>query len=192
MTGRPKLKAFCKKIEGMGGDAVILDMVAEGELSIAKIAAKFDASRGMIYDWIKNGGADRREGYQLARRESADALAEQGLEILDDLADERDPTNAEVSVARERSGYRKWLAGKYNRELYGEAPAASLNVSLNVGDLHLDALRVAGSMDLAPAAESGEIQEAEILAIENTPTEGVIEAENVEEVDPVVAELRDA
>jgi len=52
-----------------------------------------------------------------------------------------------VSLAKSRAEYRRWLAGRLNAEAYGEDKQALLNVNLNVGDLHLDALRRVGHMD---------------------------------------------
>lgn len=51
-------------------------------------------------------------------------------------------------AARERMKFRTWLAGKRDPEVFGEQQAA-VQVNLNIGQLHLNALRNRGSVALA-------------------------------------------
>jgi hypothetical protein len=132
----------------------------------------------MIYDWIHAGGEVREKAWADAKKQSADALVEEGMEILDDPA--AGLMASTMTQAKERANYRKWLASMRDRDQYGDQPAVAAQVNVNVGDLHLAAVRETGKMSNLPAAENSpdEIQEAEVLAIEP------------EEVDPIVAELR--
>ena len=137
MPSRPKLTALSQHIEANGGEDWVFEFVAEG-LSMKKVAEAVGASsRGMLYSWIKAGGEERKQKLKAARRESAHNLAEDGVGILDDLADAQLVTSPEVSLASSRANYRKWLAGVRNREEYGERSAL---VEISIGDLHLEAL----------------------------------------------------
>lgn len=153
MPGRPVLRRLEKQIANEGGDEFLLAQVASG-LSIDKIMRPFNLCRTMFYQWVHNGGPEREAAWAQAKVESADALVEDGLNLLDDLADTVDPTSAQVSLAGHRANYRKWLAATRNRAVYGE-DKSGVSVNLNIGQLHLDALRVAGR------AETPEIQDAE-------------------------------
>jgi hypothetical protein len=146
MASRPNLQALAKAIEKIGGDDVIFDQIAEG-LPMREIAAPFGFSRQMIYAWIHSptvgGGPDRERRWEEAKAIAAHSLIERAGEILD----EADPANsAEASIIQARSNHRKWLASVYNRKAYGEDTPGKIDLNLNIGSLHLDALRVSGSM----------------------------------------------
>jgi transposase-like protein len=121
LASQPKRAAFAAEIEAAGGDGVILDRLRSGE-TVKAIADTYGVSRGMIYLWKKMGGESRADAWEEARKDSAEALLEDAGEILDDLAvpgengEAPDPSNAQVSVARERAGHRRYLAEKFNRE----------------------------------------------------------------------------
>jgi hypothetical protein len=72
-----------------------------------------------------------------ARIEAADALVEQGLEMVDAL--DGDSSTNEISATREKVNYRKFVAGSLNQNRYGTRPQN--NVTVNIGDMHLDALK---------------------------------------------------
>ncbi len=164
MASRPKLSAFCSRIEREGGHHLILDRIANGE-TMKSIGASYRVSRGLIYDWIKRGGEERRKGFELARKASADSHAEDGLAILDDLGGRPGLSNAEVSAATARANYRRWLASVRNRHEYGEKREAGVNVNMSIGELHLAAL-IASQPALEDAeGTSEEIQEAEVMPV---------------------------
>jgi hypothetical protein len=76
-----------------------------------------------------------RERVRAARSGAADVLAEEALEISN-----RPVSNtAEASQARLQVDVRKWMAGVFNRNEYGDKPL--MQVSLSMGELHLSALR---------------------------------------------------
>ena len=154
---RPLLDKLGRLVEReWGGDAFILDQVANG-VSIRKIAEGIELpgygpiSRGMVYDWKKRGGEPRAKAWREAMRLSGHAHAEDAGDILDDLKDTI-PSAPEVNLARSRSNYRTWLAGKRNDQ-YAEKQA-NVQIALNVGELHLDALRKRGHMDAVRTADT--------------------------------------
>jgi transposase-like protein len=181
LASQPKRAAFAAEIEAAGGDGVILDRLRSGE-TVKAIADTYGVSRGMIYLWKKMGGESRADAWEEARKDSAEALLEDAGEILDALAvpgengEAPDPSNAQVSVARERAGHRRYLAEKFNREAFGDRGGAGGVVVL--GDLHLEALRSRGTPEALPAPADGDVVEAD-YTIE-------------EETDPIIAELRDS
>ena len=161
MPGRQRLQALGARIEGQGGEAVIFDRIADGE-TITAICRTYSVSRRMIYNWIHAGGEDREHGWKLAKELSAEAHAEKAGEVLEDVAGGI-ITTADVSLAGKRSAYHQWLAGKRNRKEFGE-DAGKVNVQVNVlADLHLDALRKAGSMTSPQSPEV--IEDADVLAV---------------------------
>ena len=86
-----------------------------------------------------NSVPDYREALERARKDSADAFVEEGLAILDDLTHKPDLSSTDVSLARERVHHRRFMAGSANADRYGTKPSAQVTISL--GDMHLDALR---------------------------------------------------
>ena len=170
MTGRPLLDKLCRLIETeWGGDDFIFDQVKNG-VSIAKIAAGIELpghgviSRGMIYDWKKRGGEDRAAAWREAMQVSGHSHAEDAGDVLEELVGTM-PSAPEVNLARSRSSYKTWLAGRRNDE-YAEKQA-HLQVNLNVGELHLDALRKRGHMDaVRPVDPPPEIEAADYELLE--------------------------
>jgi hypothetical protein len=160
MPSRPYLRALTRWIEEQGGEPFILDRIAAGE-SVGKIAKSIQLpgrdkpiSRAMLYYWRNAGGDERKKGWELAMKESAEALAEEAGEVLDNLSEEFDPTSAQVSLARSRSEYKRWLASKRDADTFGDRKSdVNVNV-LSLGDVHLDALRKLGSRDALPLPEA--------------------------------------
>jgi hypothetical protein len=64
------------------------------------------------------------------REIEADRLVREGLEIVDAEIEDPDTASAEVSRARNRFEARKWLAGCFSRDTYGERPP-QVNVQVN-------------------------------------------------------------
>ena len=96
--------------------------------------------------WMReHGGADV---VARARATRASALAEETLTIAD-TAEER---NEAIAKARLRIDTRKWISGAWDRDTYGQA-APGANVQINLGQLHLDALRAPIEGTATPAEE---------------------------------------
>jgi hypothetical protein len=74
-----------------------------------------------------------------ARREAAGVLAELAVEISDAVGANPDATTAQVQSARLQVETRKWLAGVLDAHTF--APAQRHDVALDIGALHISALR---------------------------------------------------
>lgn len=140
---RKFLNALEERIEELGGeDVAVFQRLANGE-KIEAIANDLGCSRPFLYVWRKRKGhRDRRiEKWQDAMRVRALSKAEEGENILDAMAEDgTELTSAKVGLARERANYKKWLAGKLDPEQFGDQHSG-VQVALNVGSLHLNALK---------------------------------------------------
>jgi hypothetical protein len=88
-----------------------------------------------------NSDHGRKAKMAVARLDSAHVLAEDSVDLADQLAEEgTELTREEIALLRERTEGRRWLASKRDRATYG-GDVAQVNVQVNTGQLHLDALR---------------------------------------------------
>ena len=133
MAAKPITRAAHATIRKAGGEAFVFAQVAEGK-TLKSIAEELGITRPILSAWCN--AAPRKDAYIHARRAAADTLVEQGLEIADSA---RDPT--EVPAAKLQADYRRWMAGKIDRESWGDQHGALVNIDL--GQLHLEALRAA-------------------------------------------------
>jgi hypothetical protein len=170
VASNPKLKALEAHlvdeaaILGCTPDEVVFDRLRSGE-SVADVMDSYGFSRNYFYTWLKRGN-DRKGQYEEAKRDAAEALVDEAQAILDDEAPVFSP--AEVTLRKARANFRTWLAGKKDREQFGEANA-QVDVNLNLGSLHLDALRATSTVPTAlpaPEEDAPEIQEAEWEPVE--------------------------
>jgi hypothetical protein len=97
-------------------------------------------SRALLSQWANKDENSIR--LARARRQAADNLAEGTVDRAFDLADrvkvglaDRDDIAAERHLAEQS----RWIAGVWNKDKY--APQNGVNVSVNVGAIHLDSLR---------------------------------------------------
>lgn len=147
MPGQPKLNALANAIEDDGGNAVILDRIAGGDY-LTEVAADWAVSVQLLRKWIR-ADPERVAEYEVAKRLSADALVEAAGVILDDA---NTISSQHIAKAKSRSEFKRWLAAKRDREQYGD-DVASLNLNLDLGGIHLDALRSHGRAILIPEAD---------------------------------------
>jgi len=125
---------------GLSPEDYVCELVTEGE-TLRSIAADLsrsanrDISPGTLGAWL-NADPARRAKLVAARKDSAPALVEKAIEILDNVDNDRDA----IAAAKAQSEVRTWLASKYDRQTFGN-DTAQVNVQLNLGQLHLDALR---------------------------------------------------
>lgn len=147
---------FYRRIAQAGGEYGILTQIAAGT-TIKKIADELKIQRPRLVQWL-NENPVRAQSYKKASTESAGALADEAVQIIDTVATE----NAAVQKAREQVNTRKWLAAIRDRSTFAEKNAAELNIS--IGALHLDALRKLGGPHIPsqPALEGGEIPLADV------------------------------
>jgi hypothetical protein len=91
--------------------------------------------------------------FTLARARGAHALVESTHEI----ADETVTSSEDASRARNRIGTRQWAAQAYERNTFGQR-GNQVNVAINLGQLHLDALRHRAIEQAAPGLADGQVR----------------------------------
>ena len=138
MAGQPKKRQFLADLDKHGGVQYIADRVSDGDTFTA-IAREFGLSRNFMTTVLYRN-PEAKALLQSAKKERSNTLAEQALEIVDNV----DASPNEISKAREQASVRKWLASCENPEVYGQRQSA---VTINVGDLHLDSLRKAPAIN---------------------------------------------
>lgn len=139
MVGTPVRRAMVKDIEARGGEEWVLAQIANGE-TVTSVSRQLKVSRDLLAKWL-NSDPKRKERLQQARIHMAYAIADQILDISDNVEE----THEAIAKARLRTESRKWLAGRYAPEIFGEQKTASIN--LTIGDLHLQALKAINQED---------------------------------------------
>jgi transposase-like protein len=135
MAGKALRKRILTEVASNGGADWLFDQIASG-ITVAELARQYGCTRSYVSRSL-NSVPEYAAALTKARGEAADALVEQGLEMVDGLSGASSPT--EIAATREKVQWRKFMAGSMNQERYGTRPQS--NVTLSIGDLHLDALR---------------------------------------------------
>jgi hypothetical protein len=117
-------------IEKIGGLDAVLQRVADGH-TLRSIALEVGCTRSIINEWLYHD-KERAALYLHARATAAACHAETALDIADNCSE------TGTSKARLQVETRQWLAGVYDREQFGQQKPG---VTVNIGHLHLDALR---------------------------------------------------
>lgn len=138
MAGTPIRTARRKKMEQSEEEILIL---MASPMTLNQIAAKYEVGYGTLRKWME-AEPSRKEACEQARRMAADAIAERAIENAHETRDRAvlglcDQT--EVAATKVAIDVDKWAAGVWNRNKYSEKRDAT--VTLNIGSLHLDALR---------------------------------------------------
>ncbi len=136
------MRRISRKIEELGGDDWVFDQIASG-VPMRVIAEPLGCDRAQIYRWrdLEPHREERRRRWKEARVQSSDAYLEDGEEILTDLASANvTPLASEVTLAVARAKYKSEMAKIFNPDYGSNGPT----VNVNVGTLHLDALRQLG------------------------------------------------
>lgn len=160
MAGHPKRKADLERFMLALDD--ICDAIRGGATDKAACTEHGVVLAGTIYTAMERDATVAAK-VERARREGAAAMASQTVDIADELAKKvkADP----VRVAQARIGTRQWLAGKRNREAFGEQRGPQ--VQLNIGALHLTAARA--------AQHALPVIEGEAVPVERKPDEGSVD-----------------
>lgn len=172
MPGKPLQRRFEDHIEKLGGDQVVFDQIAGGA-TMEEVASSFRGfiddrpdfpSRSWMYVWINADYVqpERREAWKEAKEIAAHALVDEAGDILDNDG-EAPVTSAEMQWLKQRAEHAKWRAKKFNPKEYGDETKQGVNVNLDIGNLHLEALRSAGSMKQLPTEEDPPMLEAEVV-----------------------------
>jgi hypothetical protein len=197
MAGRPVLRKLAAAIAALGdpgtdpeGEGYIWDRVVSGE-TLDAIASTFEVSKGTLLAWLRLGGKDgpRWRAYQEARELSAFVKEEEGAQTLQQLADEKHDitnplTSQRVTLATAIAAHKRWQAEKRNRAEFGTQ--ASTQVTLNIAEMHLEALKAVGG----PVALPAKVIEAD-YQIEGGDSHGAVHSP-VHTVMPAPQEVEDA
>lgn len=137
------------------GDEVF-ERIASGEMSRA-IAKSYDITWQSVLNWV-NSDPELRKKYEAARRASAELAAEESVRVLE-KANRGGLSTADVAAAKNYSDRLAWIAARRDRVEYGDNPQVQINNNtLNIGDLHLDALRKKGHMSQLPKGQINVIE----------------------------------
>ena len=139
MAGKALKKRILTDVANNGGADWLFDQIASG-VTVAEIARQYGCTRSYVSRAI-NSIPEYKVALEGAREEAADALVEQGLEMVDELSG--DSSSNEIAATREKVNFRKFMAGSMNQNKYGTRPQN--NVTISIGDMHLDALRKVNS-----------------------------------------------
>lgn len=135
MAGKALKKRILTDVAANGGADWLFDQIASG-VTVAEIARQYGCTRSYVSRALHTV-PEYKAALEGAREEAADALVEQGLEMVDAL--DGDSSANEISATREKVNFRKFMAGSMNQNKYGTRPQN--NVTISIGDMHLDALR---------------------------------------------------
>jgi len=135
MAGKALRRRILSDVEANGGADWLFDQIASG-MTVAKLAEQYGCTRSYISRTL-NADPEYKRALEQARVEAADALVEEGLTMVDKL--DGNSSSNEIAATREKINWRKFMAGSLNQNKYGSRPQT--NVTLSIGELHLDALR---------------------------------------------------
>jgi len=156
VAGRALRKKILNHFQAAGGSDILYDRIASGE-TIASMARDFGCSRAYMSRTL-NEVPDYVRALAKARKDCADTLVEEGLEMVDALG--ADSTTSEIAATREKVNFRKFMAGAYNAARYSTKP--DTNVTLSISELHLDSIRKHNtSMKVVSEREPEQIQNGE-------------------------------
>ena len=158
MAGKALKKKILTEIADNGGAEWLHDQIASG-ITVAELARQYGCTRSYVSRAI-NSIPEYKTAMEGAREEAADALVEQGLEMVDGLS--ALSTSNEIAATREKVNFRKFMAGSLNQNKYGTRPQS--NVTISIGEMHLDALRKVNSQMAAIDAEDREREASTIDA----------------------------
>jgi transposase-like protein len=150
MAGKALRKKILQEVTDNGGVDWLYDQIASG-VTVAEIARKHGCTRSYVSRAL-NSVPEYKAAMEGARVDAADALVEEGLEMVDKLTGES--TAADIASTREKVSFRKFMAGSLNQNKYGTRPQN--NVTISIGDMHLDALRKVNSQMAELDAEDRE------------------------------------
>jgi hypothetical protein len=138
MAGKALRKKLLAEIDGRGGPEWLQDYIAEGG-KISDLATELGCSRSYLSRHL-NAHPDYKAVILEARSEYADKLADEALDIADGMASVPNITREQVAVAKERIDVRKWLSAVNDPNRFRQNNNGP-NVTINVNQLHLEALK---------------------------------------------------
>ena len=150
MAGRKMERELMEKITKLGSEKYVLEYIGDGG-SVQSLANDLGCSRSYLSGCL-NKRPEYRAALEEGRRMQAETYAEQSMAIVDDMAVRGEYKSEDVALARERIAVRKWLAALNNPDRFA---AKDRGVTINVANLHLDALKkvTAELKDVTPQAQ---------------------------------------
>ena len=158
MAGKQLRKKILADIEAKGGAEYVMEKASSMTLKAWAIE-EWNCSRNYLSETLR-GVPEYARALEKAQPVLADAMMEENVEIADSIS--KDATNAQIAKVREQMQARKMLAAGLNRDRYGSGPKTE--ITLNLGDLHLDALR---KISVDRRALMAEDEEREMRVIEH-------------------------
>jgi hypothetical protein len=158
MAGKQLKKKILADVAKKGGAEYVREMASSMTLK-AWAAQEWECSRNYLSETIRSVPEYAR-ALEGAQSVLADAMMEENVEIADSIPETASST--QIAKVREQMQARKMLAAGLNRDRYGSGPRAE--ITLNLGDLHLDALRKISADRQALMAED---REREMKVIEH-------------------------
>jgi hypothetical protein len=137
MAGRKMAKRLLADMAALGGVEYLTDYIGDGG-TVQALANNLNCSRSFL-SRVLNGNPEYRQALADGRKIGADKLADDALNIMDDLTDKPALTSADVQLAKERVHVRKWLAAMNDPDRFAEKKQA--DTIINIGELHLGALK---------------------------------------------------
>ena len=135
MAGKQLKKTILADVAKKGGAEYVREMASSMTLK-AWAAQEWECSRNYLSETVRSVPEYAR-ALEGAQSVLADAMMEENVEIADNIPETASST--QIAKVREQMQARKMLAAGLNRDRYGSGPRAE--ITLNLGDLHLDALR---------------------------------------------------
>ena len=154
MAGKPKLKKALSELDQRGGVEALQRELLAGK-TIPMIAKELNLDRGYFR---RNVMKDEKYGNAIREIEHlvADAHADAAFDVLNDIKDRRDTevkealngdrdvaegnvNQVDIGIAKGLAQQHNFIASSLNKNRYGTG--SQQNIQINIGDLHLDALR---------------------------------------------------
>ena len=136
MAGKALKRKILAEVAAAGGADYVYEVVASGRTITAWARAEWDCSRSYLSKTLREV-PEYAAALDRALPEAADALMEDSMDRADELGE--NSSQAKIAAVREQINIRKAMAAGWNRDRYGSGPRTE--ITLNLGDLHLDALR---------------------------------------------------
>ena len=154
MAGKPKLKKALSELDRRGGVEALKKELLAGK-TIPMIAKELNLDRGCFR---RNVMKDEKYGNAIREIEHlvADAHADAAFDMLNDIRDRRElevkealngdrdvaegnVNQVDIGIAKGLAQQHNFIASSLNKNRYGTG--SQQNIQINIGDLHLDALR---------------------------------------------------
>ena len=154
MAGKPKLKKALSELDRRGGVEALQKELLAGK-TIPMIAKELNLDRGYFR---RNLMKDEKYGNAVREIEHlvADAHADAAFDMLNDIRERRElevkealngdrdisegnVNQVDIGIAKGLAQQHNFIASSLNKNRYGSG--SQQNIQINIGDLHLDALR---------------------------------------------------